>query len=345
MSAAFVDSNFEKPLQPDEMAALCMAYIGAAQAVAVAVSGGPDSMALCRLLSLAGHDRTCALHILTVDHGLRAESSAEAQQVGRWVADWPGVQHHILTRTLPDDGGGARLMEAARTDRYAMMAEYCRARGITKLLTAHHQDDQAETLLFRLAKGSGLDGLAAMAPVQDYSPDLQIIRPLLDIPKTRLIATCRAYDVPYVSDPSNDERRFARPRLRQARAVLEEEGLSAKRLAVTAARLRRARQALDYYAKQVYEQALLPRETDRIVFSFYALVDAPEDTRLRVLVKAMQALLPGGAAEYGYGPRREKLEALCTRIFGDEDFKSATLHGFLFRRAGKGDMLEITPER
>ncbi|MBC7325371.1 MAG: tRNA lysidine(34) synthetase TilS, partial [Moorella sp. (in: Bacteria)] len=251
------------------------------EAVAIAVSGGPDSMALCHALSRQAAD---AIHALTVDHGLRPESADEARQVGSWLADWNCVRHQVLTRdqsAIP----AAKIQEEARHDRYRMLAAYCGEHGINQLFTAHHQDDQAETFLFRLAKGSGLDGLGAIRSVHDYSDTLRIIRPLLAMPKSSLLEYCAAHDVPYIRDPSNENGRFARARLRRAQAVLAGEGLTAKRLATTAERLARARDALDEIAGQHYRAALVFEDPGRIELDFPALKDALEEIRLRVLIK------------------------------------------------------------
>ncbi len=305
-------------------------------AVAVAVSGGPDSMALCHALASCYEG---PVHALSVDHGLRAEAAAEAAQVGDWVGVWPRVQHHILTRE--GSPGHSRIQEQARQDRYALLADYCARTGITHLFTAHHRDDQVETLLFRLAKGSGLDGLAAMRPVTAYDDQLTIIRPLLEADKESLLSYCAAHDIAFVQDPSNDDDRFARARLRRSAGILAAEGLTAKRLAVTAARLGRARDALDHYAATAFAAHLQQKEPGRIVFNLAELRDEPAETRLRVLLRAVDRL--GGGAG-GYGPRREKMENLATVLFTAADFKTRSLGGCLFSRDDRKGLIVIETE-
>lgn len=307
--------------------------------VALALSGGPDSVALGCLLSRAGF---APLHALVVDHGLRPDSADEARRAQDTAAGWPGVRTAVLTRTPPP--GAARLMETARRDRYRLLAGYCRDHEIRTLFVAHHRDDQAETFLFRLAKGSGLDGLAAMSAIQPYGPGLDIVRPLLDVPKERLAATCRAHGLSFAEDPSNADPRFARPRLRAAREALEAEGLSVKRLAVTAARLSRARQALDQYARAALETAQTgPEKKGRIALQIAPLAAHPPETRLRVLALALDGLTPENEA--GYGPRREKLEALAERLFSGTPFRGETLGGFIFRIDEKTGQIDITREK
>ncbi len=309
------DSPFDffdclKPFLPDK-----------GQAIAVAVSGGPDSMALCHALS------QCAagtVHALTVDHRLRPDAAKEARQVGKWVQGWRHVEHHILTRDLPE-AEETRVQEAARHDRYRLIADYCEAQGIKQLFTAHHLNDQAETFLFRLAKGSGLDGLGAIRPVHDYSPAVQLFRPFLGLSKNALITYCHDHGVPYIDDPSNENERFARVRLRQSYEILAEEGLTPKRLAKTAERLARAREALEVLAVALFEKAVTESNASRIEFDFEMLAGQPEELRLRVLQAAIARL--GGKRHYP--PRLERLEELAFSVFNDSSFKRTSFAGCL----------------
>ncbi len=194
--------------------------------LALAVSGGADSMALLHLMA-----RWCAeggakpdLTVLTVDHGLRAESREEAAMVAR-MAESLGLPHVILTwRRIEAQGGG--LQERAREARYDLMAAYCHAHDIPALVTAHHLDDQAETFLMRLKRGSGLDGLAAIPEESTWS-GVAVLRPLLDMPKARLAATLTAAGLGWAEDPSNSDQRFERARMRASGEALSKLGLTA----------------------------------------------------------------------------------------------------------------------
>lgn len=320
--------------------------VPAEEQIAVAVSGGPDSMALCYLLSCwAAHfNPDLEIHALTVDHGLRPESAPEAYKTGEWVSAFPHVQHHILTKKATEGAPQAKIMEWARELRYGLLSEYCEQNDISKLYVAHHRDDQAETFLFRLAKGSGLDGLSAMRPVQSYNDRLVLCRPLLSLTKQGLIDVCEACDVSYVADPSNHNTDFARARLRKSAAILADEGLDAKRLSVTAARLARGREALDVFADRVYESSITGQDRNGLTFSCKGLSAEPMEIRLRVLQKAMRELRFRNNMGPSYGPRMERLEALLDRIFSDPSFKSATLGGFLFRLDKKRDELMVRRE-
>ncbi len=305
--------------------------------LAAAVSGGPDSMALLWLLARRAAARSEIIHAYTVDHGLRPESADEASQVGAWVKDWAGVIHHILRweGAKPD----SRILEAARAARYTLIADAMAREGLSHLCVAHHRDDQAETFLIRLAKGSGLDGLAGMRPVQARGP-VTLLRPLLDISKDDLIALCGAQDIPYVTDPTNGNGRYLRPRLRAARDILEEEGLSAKRLSVTARRMARAREALEHMATGLFAHSVIEQGQKGFLLNLNQLKASPEELVLRAILHAMDDLCPAAS----YGPRMESAESLVDRILHDDAFKGATLGGCVFALDRKNETLSIERE-
>jgi tRNA(Ile)-lysidine synthase len=189
--------------------------------VAVAVSGGPDSMALAILADRWARQFGGQAWALTVDHRLRPESAAEAQIVAEWLAA-RGIPHEVLV--WADEKPASGIQEAARAARYRLLAGWCRDRGCLHLLTAHHREDQAETHLIRRRAGSGIDGLAGMSAVREL-PGLRLVRPLLQVPKARLLALLAAERQPFLSDPSNQNPAFERSRLRQDPNMLEGAGL------------------------------------------------------------------------------------------------------------------------
>lgn len=308
------------------------------RAVAVGVSGGPDSMALAYLLRGWAAARGIALHILTVDHGLRAESADEAAMVAAYVAGWPNTTHHILR--WEGDKPDARVAETARQARYDLIGAYCRAQAIRYVFIAHHRDDQAETFLFRLAKGSGLDGLAAMQTEQARG-GITLVRPLLATAKSELMDVCRAENIPFAQDPTNQDASYARPRLRAARAALEEEGLSAERLAVTARRMARARAALESLARDAYALCLFAEQADAVALRYDALRARPEEITLRVLLNAMAHV---SEPSRSYPPRLEKVEELAARYLAGKLEKTVTLGGCLFVPDRKNGLLWVRRE-
>lgn len=318
---------------------LDLSAYAAQSAVAVGVSGGPDSMALAWLLQewAAAHD--ISLHVITVDHGLRDESADEARMVAATVKDWPSTSHVILN--WQGDKPEARLLEEARTARYALMRDYCAMHGIKHLFIAHHQDDQAETFLMRLAKGSGLDGLSGMKREQALD-GFTLVRPLLGVSKEELISLCQDNNVPFVRDPTNEKTDYLRPRLRAARAALEEEGLTSKRLATTAMRLARARRALEDMVGRAFDDSLRSQSDDGISFDKALLASYPEEVVLRVIARAMERVR---ASADPYPPRMEKVEALVGDFMGGQLDKTTTLGGCLFVPDAKNGLLWIRREQ
>ena len=276
--------------------------------LALAVSGGPDSLALMHLAAGWRADQGSArkLSVLTVDHGLRAQSRDEALMVGR-MAQTLGLPHAILSW----EGGGARtasLQARARAVRYDLMAGFCHAHDVQALVTAHTQDDQAETFLMRLKRGSGLDGLAAI-PEQGAWAGIAVLRPLLDVPKARLVATLNEQGIGFASDPSNSDPRFERARVRGSGAALIALGLTPEALALSARRLRRAREALDLAAQSFLAASSETSEAGYSLIDREALASAPQEIALRAL-SCLIARVGGGEEPL----RLAKLEALLAGL-------------------------------
>jgi len=300
-------------------------------ALVLAVSGGPDSTALLYLASRwrAGLKNGPALTALTVDHGLRKESASEARVVAR-LCRTLGVAHKTLrwTGTKPKTG----LQDAARRARYGLLAKEAARRGARHVLTAHTLDDQAETILFRLARGSGLSGLAAMARESELS-GVTIVRPLLDVPKARLIATLRKARIAFADDPSNRDTRFTRPRWREIMPLLAKEGLTAQRLSLLAARIRRAEAALTAAVTKAADtlsrgpRGALWAEGTRIEFEADGFFRLPEEVSLRLLGRAAGHVGSEGPVELA------KLEALHAALRGRRGADSP------FRRTLAGAMV------
>jgi tRNA(Ile)-lysidine synthase len=310
-------------------------------ALVLAVSGGPDSTALMVLVARWAKSlkRKPALLVATVDHGLRAESKAEAAGVSR-LARKLGLAHRTLrwTGIKPKTG----LQQAARQARYRLLADAARKIGATHIFTAHTLDDQAETVLIRLLRGSGMTGLAAMPRVTNVPGSaeggIRLLRPLLDIPKLRLIATLKASGIGFADDPSNRDPRFTRARLRGLMPALAQEGLDARRLALLARRLKRADTALE----AAVDRALTELTTDLGVtgtFDPAGFARLPDEIALRLLGRALAQLGDEGPVELG------KLEALKAAL--DDAQKSGKSR---FRRSLAGTLVtlasgKITVER
>jgi tRNA(Ile)-lysidine synthase len=276
----------------------------AAPAIVLAVSGGPDSIALMWLAARwrRAITRGPRLIAVTVDHGLRSEAAREALDVKR-LAKELDLPHRTLrwTGAKPKTG----LPAAARAARYRLLAKAARTGGATHILTAHTRDDQAETLLMRMLRGSGIAGLAAMARESERE-GVRLARPLLDVPKSQLVATLNKAKIAFADDPTNRDAAYTRPRLRALMPALAEEGGDSRNLARLASRLARANAAIEVLADGAERYLALRDRNDASRFGFDATAFAglAEEIRLRLLKRAIDRVGHEGPVELG------KLEAL-----------------------------------
>ncbi len=328
MSSSAPAAAAEAPLAAAASAAF-ERLLGDARGVVVALSGGPDSVALLALAAAWARGRAAPrLFSATVDHGLRSASAAEAEACAS-VAARLGVPHQVLMWSGPKPAAG--LQEAAREARYDLLAAHARAVGATHLATAHHADDQAETVLMRLCAGSGIGGLGGMRQTFRHCGVVHV-RPLLGLRKAALTAHCAAQGLPVVDDPSNADPRFARARLRALLPLLAVEGLSVERLTRLAARAARAGEALESAARDRLDKAGLAHAPGLVRLDWRQVAPAPEELRLRVLGAAFERQSPDGAR-----PPLEKLESLLAEI--DAGFAA----GLRLRRTLAGRMVTLLP--
>jgi len=310
----------------------------------LAVSGGPDSTALLVLAARWAKrlKRGPKLTAVTIDHGLRPEAAREAAAV-KQLAGKLGVAHRTLRWRGKKPRAG--LQEAARNARYALLAEAAARSGVAHVLTAHTLDDQAETILFRMARGSGLLGLAGMAPVAPLPArarhDIFLVRPLLHVPKVRLVATLQAAKIGYAEDPSNHDPRFTRARLRTLMPALAREGLDARGLARLALRLRRAEAALAVVVDAARGALAPPPWPERgpVVFETSRFAQLPAEVALRLLGEAVAHTGNEGPVELA------KLEMLYGSLRQARSRLRRTLAGALITLSDRALTVERAPAR
>jgi tRNA(Ile)-lysidine synthase len=301
--------------------------------VIAAVSGGADSVGMMHLIARWQQRRVPSpkVTIATVDHGLRAASRAEAE----WVvarAQELGFEAALLTWSGEKPTSG--IQDAARAARYALLADLARRvapEGRVAIVTAHTEDDQAETLLMRLARGSGVDGLAGMAPARPLGGDkrVMLLRPLLSVAGDRLRATLRSLNADWIEDPSNDATRFERVQVRKARDVLAHLGIDNEKIALSARRLARAKAAIDAGVNKLKGDADLDLHAGAFAsFDRDVWLGAAEELRIRMLGGLIASF--GGRSE---PLRLSRLEALVTRM-QREGFDGATLAGAMVSQHG-----------
>lgn len=304
--------------------------------VGVAVSGGGDSNALLVLLCDWAAANGRRLEAVTVDHGLRAESAAEAAAVAALCAR-RGIPHATLQWRGWD--GRGNLQAAARAARRRLIGDWAQGRGIGSVALGHTLDDQAETFLLRLARGSGVDGLSGMAAVSRRG-GVTWLRPMLGIPRAELRDFLTASGLDWAEDPSNADARFDRVRARAALAPLAAFGLGPERLAATAAAMARARVALEVGCEDLARTCLRYGPAGDVALDPVRLAAAPEELRLRVL----SGVLCWVAGEV-YRPRLARLQPLADAVVSGKLGHGATLHGCLLRRSGGAVMIRREPGR
>ncbi len=321
------------PVSPADIDAL-FAPFARAKALLIAVSGGPDSIALLVMAAdWAKRRGRTRIEAATVDHGLRPGSADEAKavahlcarlKVGHRVLEWKGAKP--ITR----------LQERAREARYRLLVDYARAVGAEALLTAHHADDQAETVLFRLLRGSGVTGLRGM-DVMTMRDGMTIGRPLMALRKRDLIAFVNARGAPFIDDPSNADPRFARTRLRTLLARLGEEGLDAEALDRLARRAGETEEALAHFTAEVEARLGVEGALDA-----RALFAAPVAIARRILARRIAETGGRDLSRIGL----EKIEALAASLAGalrERRAYGANVGGALVRLSAKG-RLAFAPE-
>jgi len=284
----------------------------------LAVSGGPDSVAM---MGMAAHWRNHVhpsgrLHVATVDHGLRIESRVEAEHVAALAATL-GFSHDCLCWDGPKPK--TRIQEAARAARYRLLTGLARDRNAV-LLTAHTADDQAETILFRLLRGSGPSGLAGMQHEVSHE-GVAHVRPLLHLAKARLVATCRAQNWPFIEDPSNVNPLYARARMRRLLPLLAEEGLTIDSLTRLGTRMAKADRVVETALDALWPEIVRIKTPDYLELDLRPLTDKPVLLVERAVQRALDVLEPGQVQ------RLERIERFAAQLC------AALKAGVSFRRS------------
>lgn len=308
---------------------------------AIAVSGGADSMALMRLAT-----DWCARHgeplprAVTVDHGLREASAEEARRVEAWVRAL-GLEHITLKWT--PGAVASNVQSQAREARYRLIGTWMKGLGLTHVLTGHTQDDQAETFLIRLARGSGLEGLTGMSarapfPLAEFA-GLQLVRPLLDVAHQDLVAMLEALGQSWIEDPSNANTKFQRVRLRALAPILAEAGISAGRITDAMANLRRANDVIRDAAASLAAGAVRVEPWGYAMLAPGPFATAHREVALRVLSRLLQRI--GGAS---YPPEFDQIAAVLDWMLQREGPRGRTLGGCRLARRDDGDVLVAREE-
>nr|WP_256372737.1 tRNA lysidine(34) synthetase TilS [Roseibium sp. RKSG952] len=299
------------------------------ESLAFAVSGGADSTALLVLFDewACRNGWAGQFEAFTVDHGLRPESALEAGAVGELCAI-RGIHHEVLH--WRGDKPQSNLQAAARAARYRLLADAMKRRRLHALVLGHHLDDQIETFLDRLTRGSGVYGLGGMAPENKLGPEgLHLLRPMLEVGKARLAASLEARSVPWSEDRSNRDKAYKRVRLRNLARQLAEEGLEPQRLAQTAERMRRASSALQAWVQKVWSDHVEVHPSGPVRLSYPIWADLPLEIRLKLLAEMILRVTASPTPS-----RLQKLEGLEASLQSSGHTKSSLAGAFVQRRDG-----------
>ena len=285
---------------------------------ALAVSGGSDSLCLAYFTKIYASEFGNKIHVLIVDHNLRKKSHQEALKVKAILG-----KRRILSKILSWKGKvpKSNIQKKARDIRYTMLSNYCLKNKVKYLITAHHGDDQIENFFIRLLRGSGLTGLSSMQVKAKYNNNLKIIRPFLSLEKKDLKYVTLNYFKTYIEDPSNNDEKFLRVRIRKYRKNMEKEGLDTRKIIKTVDNLASANQALNFYKnKALYKHASFVSKNRCLINKKIFSDEAGE-----IVFKSFSDILSLVSGSY-YPPRSKKVINLINRVKKSK-FTKSTLGG------------------
>ena len=285
---------------------------------AIAVSGGSDSLCLAYLGKIYKSEFKSKIHFLIVNHKIRSESKREAIKVKK-ILNTKGIKSKILNWNgeIPR----SNIQKKARNIRYSLISKYCVKNKIKYLLTAHHMDDQIENFFIRLFRGSGLTGLSSMSETFNYSNNLKIIRPLLDYKKEDLKYITLKYFKNYIRDPSNDNERYLRVKIRKQRKNLDKEGLDTGKIIRSINNLVLANKALTFYKNKALHKHVSFSSKKKCVINTKILSEEPDE----IIFKSFADIFSLIGGSY-YPPRSKKIVDLINRI-KRKKYKKSTLGG------------------
>ena len=296
----------------------------------VAVSGGPDSLALVALSESYKIFNNIRFYYILIDHGLRKNSYLEAKQVKALLK-----KKNINLKIFQNKEKITKNIQAqARNARYKIISDYCKKKSVKVVLTAHNFEDQVETFFMRLSRGSGLKGLAAMKPLSKLNSQVSLYRPLLDTKKKFLKKISKNIFGKYVIDPSNKNTKFLRTKVRNLRKSLEKSGIKYDQVFKSIQNLSSSKITLDEYLNKIFKELIKKRKKE-ILINFEKYAELNKDTKIAVINESIKKL----KRNY-YDLRSKKVGNLINNL-NKENFKKYTLGGCLFFKKGDNLCLKI----
>ena len=287
----------------------------------IAVSGGPDSLALTALAKAYSHENKCKFYYVLVDHNLRKNSSKEAKSVKALLKKYKINLNILKNKKIINQN----IQSQARLIRYNLLKIFCKKKGIRNIITAHNLEDQVETFFIRLSRGSGLQGLSSMKQVNKISSNISVVRPLLDFKKIQLIQISKVIFGKYYKDPTNQDTKYLRTRIRNLKESLEDSGINYDQIIKSIKNLASSRDTLDIYFNKIYKEAVIKKNT-KVSIKFNIFNSLNEEMKMKVLKQSIKDL-----SNSYYFPRSKKIINLIEQIGQKKDVKR-TLGGCLIYR-------------
>ena len=290
----------------------------------IAVSGGPDSLALTALSKAYSYENKCKIYYVLVDHNIRKNSSNEAKSVKKLLKKHK-IKLNILknTKTIKKN-----IQSEARIIRYDLLTNFCKKKKIKTILTAHNLEDQVETFFIRLSRGSGLQGLSSMKQIYKINGNISLIRPLLDFKKDQLIKISKITFGRYFKDPTNKNTRYLRTRIRNLKSSLEMSGINYDKIFQSIKNLASSRDTLDYYFNKIYKDIII-KKNDKILIDLKSFHNINQEMKVMVLKKTIKDF-----THSYYATRSKKIINLINQIKAKKNAKF-TLGGCIIFREKK----------
>ena len=285
----------------------------------VAISGGPDSLALAALSKAYSLEKKILFFYVLVNHNIRSNSSKEATQVKVLLK-----KHNIKLNILKNNFKIKKNIQGqARNVRYEMLNNFCKKKNVKTIITGHNLDDQVETFFIRLSRGSGLTGLSAMKPLSKLDKKIRLFRPLLDVKKDSLIKISKKIFKKYIIDPSNKDTKFLRTKIRNLKRPLMKSGINYDQIIKSINNLASSREVLDQYLEEIFKD-LIKVSKKQILIDYKQFKKLNLEVKMQVINKCIKVL-----KKNYYNLRSKKVNFLLSTI-EKQSFKKATLGGCLF---------------
>ncbi len=287
----------------------------------IAVSGGPDSLALTALAKSYSYENKCKIYYVLVDHNLRKNSSHEAKSVKKLLKKYQIILN-VLKNKKPIE---KNIQSESRVVRYNLLKSFCKKKKIKTILTAHNLEDQVETFFIRLSRGSGLHGLSSMKQISKIEGNINLIRPLLDFKKIKLIKISKLIFGKYYKDPTNKNTKYLRTRIRNLQESLETSGINYDQVIRSIRNLASSRDTLDQYFNKIYKNTV-NKKNSIIMINLKNFNKINQEMKMRVFKKAIKDF-----TKAYYSTRSKKIFNLIDKIKVKKNAK-LTLGGCIISR-------------